>query len=144
MNDVERTTNLLVKGLNCSQAILTIFGQRYGLDADTARILGRPLGGGMGHLALTCGALTAAVLILGFARDNHDEAEARESSYKFVQELFGRFEDLHGDSDCKHLLGADMSTEEGMTKIQEQGLIPQRCPGFVRDTAGILDELLAS
>lgn len=144
MHDVERTVNLFANGLNCSQAMLTVFGERYGLDPGTAIIVGRPLGGGMGRMARTCGAVAAAVIVLGLARDHPDEAQARKASYALVQELFTRFEHLHGTTDCRTLLGADMSTEEGMRKIKEQGLFQKRCPAFVRNAAAILEELLAS
>ena len=65
MNNVEKTVDLFSTGLNCSQAILTVFGEPYGLDAEMAAKLGRPLGGGIGHMAKTCGAISAAGTGLG-------------------------------------------------------------------------------
>jgi C_GCAxxG_C_C family probable redox protein len=144
MNSVEKTVDLFAAGLNCSQAMLTVFGEPYGLDAKMAEKLGRPLGGGMGRLALTCGAVTGAVLILGLAKDHQDEGEARKVSYSAVQELFRRFEALHGTTECKNLLGADMSTAEGLKKIQEEKLVSNLCPVFVRDAAAILAQLLVA
>ena len=144
MNNVERTVDLFSTGLNCSQAILTVFGESYGLDAEMAAKLGRPLGGGIGHMAKTCGAVTAAALVLGMAKDNQDEGEARKASHACVQDLFRRFADAHGTTECKELLGADMSTEEGLKKIQEEKLVRKVCPLFVRDTAIILEGLLSS
>ncbi len=144
MNNVEKTTDLFSAGLNCSQAMLTVFGEPYGLDAEMAAKLGRPLGGGIGHLAKTCGAITAAVLVLGMAKNHQDEGEARKASYASVQDLFKRFEALHGTTECKELLGTDMSTEEGLKKIQEEKLVRKVCPPFVRAAASILEELLRS
>lgn len=143
MNRVERTVNLFPGVLNCSQATLTVFGEQYGLNAEMAAKLGRPLGGGMGHTARTCGALTAAVMILGLANDDEDETKARQASFAAVQEFFKRFEALHGTTECKFLLGEDMNTEEGMKKIKEEKLVMKRCPPFVRDAASILETLLA-
>jgi len=143
MDNPERTLALLATGLNCSQALLTLFGERYGLDSALAVAIGRPLGGGMGHMARTCGAVTAAVLLLGMATDNGDEKQAREKSDIYIRQFFERFEGRHGATDCKDLLGVDMSTEEGRRKITEERLVAKRCPAFVQDAAGILDELLA-
>ncbi len=143
MNNAEKVVDLLATGLNCSQAMLTVFGAQYELNAELAARLGRPLGGGMGRLALTCGAVTAAVLVLGLAKDNQDEGEARKVSYSYVQELFRRFEELHKTTECKALLGADMSTEEGLKKVQQEKLVTKLCPSFVRDAANILENLLA-
>jgi C_GCAxxG_C_C family probable redox protein len=142
MNNVERTVDLFSTGLNCSQAILTVFGESYGLDAEMAAKLGRPLGAGIGHMAKTCGAVSAAVLILGMAKDHQDEGEARKVSHACVQDLFRRFTEAHGTTECKELLGADMSTVEGLQKIQEEKLVRKVCPAFVRDTAIILEGLL--
>ena len=128
MNSVEKTMDLLSSGLNCSQAILTAFGESYGMDAEMAAKLGRPLGGGMGHMAKTCGAVTAAVLVLGMAKDLQDEGEARKAAHSCVQDLFRRFVAIHGTTECKELLGADMSTEEGLKKVQEEELVRKVCP----------------
>jgi C_GCAxxG_C_C family probable redox protein len=142
MNYVEMTIELNENGLNCSQAMLTVFGRSYGLAPETAKTMGRPLGGGLGGQSLTCGALTAAVLILGLALDHHVEKEARKLSYSQVKELFRRFEAVHGTTKCADLLGADMSTPEGMKRAREEKLIPKRCPTFIRNAASILAELL--
>jgi C_GCAxxG_C_C family probable redox protein len=142
MNTVERTVDLFSSGLNCSQAILTVFGESFGLDAEMAAKLGRPLGGGIGHMAKTCGAVAAAALILGMAKDHQDEGEARKASHSCVQDLFRRFTDAHGTTECKELLGADMSTTEGLQKVQQEKLVRKVCPQFVRDSAIILEGLL--
>jgi C_GCAxxG_C_C family probable redox protein len=144
MNNAERTVDLFANGLNCSQSILTVFGEPYGLAAEIAQKIGRPLGGGMGRLARTCGAVTAAVLVLGLAKDHQDEGEARKVSYSHVQELFKHFEAVHGTTECKSLLGADMSTKEGLEKVQKEKLVSKVCPAFVKDAANILETLLAS
>lgn len=141
MNKVEKTAALHANGLNCSQAMLTAFGEPYGLDPEMAKTMGRPLGAGMGCLSLTCGAVTSAVLILGLAKNHQEEKEARKLSYSQVRELFRRFEAIHGTCNCAELLGADMSTPEGMKKVREEKLVQKRCPTFVKDAAAILAEL---
>lgn len=97
----------------------------------------------MGHLGRTCGAVSAAVLVLGLAKDGQEEGEARKKSHSSVQELVSRFEALHGTSECRDLLGADPSTEQGRKKIQEGRLVAKLCPEFVKATASILQGLLA-
>lgn len=144
MTDAERTVRLFGAPLNCSQAVLTVFGKRYGLDSAMAAKMGRSFGGGLGHMGLTCGAVVAAVQVLGMAIDNQDEKEAKKEVYALAQEFFRLFQDVHGTADCKELLGADISTEEGLKKIQEENLFRTLCPAFVRDAAGILEKLLAS
>ena len=142
MNPVDKTLDLVGNGLNCSQAILAAFGEQFGVDLEKAKKLGRPFGGGMGHLALTCGAITGAIMVLGLARNDAEEPLAREEAFESVRELMQRFEERHGTSVCKKLLGADMSTAEGMKKIQQDKLTQRLCPVFIRSSAEILLKLL--
>lgn len=144
MNNIERAENLFNHGFNCSQAILTAFSEKYGLDEEMAKRLGRSLGGGIAHTAQTCGAVTAAAIILGLAVQETDEEVARKQAYALAKDFIGLFEGLHGTSLCRELLAADMRTEEGMKRIKEEGLFSKACPVFVRDAARIVDEILAS
>jgi C_GCAxxG_C_C family probable redox protein len=109
-------------------------------------MLGRPLGGGIGHQALTCGYLTGAVLVLALALDNKDERQSRNDLDKAIRDLINRFKERHGGATtCKELLGADMSTEEGRKKIMEEKLTAKHCyseGGIGQHVAEILEELL--
>jgi hypothetical protein len=51
MNNVEKTMEFHSNGMNCAQAILAAFGKQYGLDSEMAKMLGRPLAGGIGHMS---------------------------------------------------------------------------------------------
>ena len=144
MDPIAETVGLFENGLNCAQAVITVFGKQFGVDAMTARKLGRPWGGGMGHQAKTCGALTGAIVVLGLMNTATDEGEAREAAFAAVQKLFNGFKEKYGTTVCKNLLGADMSTPEGRQKIGEKGLVTQFCPGFVRTVSEILDEMINS
>ena len=144
MNRVEKTVDLHKNGgLSCSQAILTAFGESFGMDPETAAMLGRPWAGGIGHQALTCGYLTGAVLVLALALNNKDEGKSRKDLDKVIRNLFSRFKERYGGASmCKELLGADMATEEGIKKILEEKLVAKHCYGYGRDVAEILEELL--
>jgi len=144
MNRVENTVDLHKNGgLNCSQAILTAFGESFGMDPGTAKMLGRPLGGGIGHQALTCGYITGAVLVLALALNNKDEGKSRKDLDQAIRVLFSRFKEQHnGATMCKELLGADMTTEEGIKKILEEKLVAKHCYGYGRDVAEILEEII--
>jgi C_GCAxxG_C_C family probable redox protein len=144
MNRVEKTVDLHKNGgLSCSQAILTAFSESFGMDPETAKMLGRPWAGGIGHQALTCGYLTGAVLVLALALNNKDEGKSRKDLDKAIRILFSRFKERHGGATlCKELLGADMTTEEGRKKILEEKLVAKHCYGYGRDVAEILEEII--
>jgi C_GCAxxG_C_C family probable redox protein len=143
MKAAQKAMHLFENGLNCSQAILTAFGEPHGIDAQSAKKLGRPWGGGVGRMGQICGAVTGAIMVLGLAQNRmQDEAGARNDICASIQELVRRFEQRHGTSVCKDLLGADFSTEEGQRKIKEEMLVKKLCSKFVEDAGGILAELL--
>ena len=147
MNKVKKTLDLHRNGgLTCSQALLTVYGETYGIDPEKAMLLGRPLAGGIGGQGETCGYITAAILILAYAYIDKDEAEARKNTHPVVMNLFRRFKERHGTTMCKELLGADMSSEEGRKKIREEKLVAKRCHcdgGIGQDVAEILETLIS-
>ncbi len=143
MNRIEKTADLHQNGgMTCSQSILTVFGPAVGLDPGQAKILGRPMCGiNIGKFGV-CGYIGGAAVLLGLARNTRDEAQARKATVTAVDELCARFRSKNGHLRCKHLVGADMATEEGKKTVEEQNLIAKRCYGFGRDVAAILEELL--
>jgi C_GCAxxG_C_C family probable redox protein len=143
MNATQKAVQLFDNGLNCSQAILTAFGEPFGVDPESAKKLGRPWGGGVGRMGQICGAVTGAIALLGYAQSSmRDEAEARNELCASIQELVRRFEERNGASVCRALLGADFSTEEGQKKIKEEMLVKKLCAKFVEDASAILAEIL--
>ncbi|MGA2332895.1 MAG: C-GCAxxG-C-C family protein [Syntrophales bacterium] len=147
MNKVKKTLDLHRNGgLSCSQALLTVYGETYGIDPEKAMLLGRPLAGGIGGQGETCGYIAAAILILAYAYNDKDEADARKNTHPVVTNLFRRFKERHGTTMCKELLGADMSSEEGRKKIREEKLVAKRCHcdgGIGQDVAEILEALIS-
>jgi C_GCAxxG_C_C family probable redox protein len=146
MNRIEKTLDLHKNGkMNCSQAILTAFGEQVGLEPETSKMLGRPWAGGIGHMAQTCGYLMGAVLVLSQAFGNEDEGRSRMETDKAVRKLFLRFEERRGATRCQDLLGADMNTEAGIHKILKEKLVEKYCyakGGIGQDVSEILEELL--
>jgi C_GCAxxG_C_C family probable redox protein len=129
---------------NCGQAILMAFGPAYGLPPKIAEKLGRPLGSGMGGKGFICGAVSAAVLILGLAQPEKSERHAKKEVYRAVREMMARFEARHGSIQCGNLLGVDLNTRLGPTKMKLSGFYQKKaCPSFVLAVAEILEELLS-
>jgi C_GCAxxG_C_C family probable redox protein len=144
MDKTEETVKLFKNGLNCSQALLAVFGESFGVSLESAKTMGRHLGGGIGRLGLTCGAVTGAIMVLAHAQDETlPEGEARERIAVSTREFIRDFEERHGTTLCRELLGEDFSTEAGLKKIKEEKLVAKLCPVFVKDAAEILSNVLA-
>ena len=143
MNRVDKTADLHENGgLSCSQSILTVFGPAVGLTADQARVLGRPLCGINVGKHGVCGYIGGAAVLLGLSCNRESEALARSATTEAVDRLCHRFKAKNGHLQCKHLVGADMSTPEGRAAVKEHNLIARNCYGYGRDVAAILEEML--
>ena len=144
MNEVEEAVSLFMKGFRCSQAILSTYGQQYGLERELALKLASPFGAGMGSLGNTCGAVTGAFMVLGLKYGNSKSSEFRkkEKAYEVVKEFTSRFKARNGTIKCSKLLNCDISTPEGRNKAVEEKFFIKICPKLVQDSAEILEEIL--
>jgi len=129
---------------SCAQSVFTAFADPADVDRETALRLAAGFGGGLARTGETCGAVTGAVLALGLRHCGRPATtpESKRASYPAVREFLARFRALHGAVTCRELLGVDISTEEGMERARGQDLFRCRCPGFVRDAANIVEELI--
>ncbi len=133
------------EGLNCAQAVFSVYAEDIGFDHDTALKVAAGFGGGMGRMASTCGAITGAFMALGlqYAGAAADR-QTKEANYACIREFADRFKARHGSLDCRELLGCDISTPEGMKQAMESGVFKETCPEFVRDACEILEEMRQS
>jgi C_GCAxxG_C_C family probable redox protein len=137
-------TDKFCDGCNCSQAVLTTFADRYGLDTGLAMQLATGLGGGVGRMGDVCGTLTGAALVLGLALGprSMEEREAKEATYIATQWLQQQFIERHGSNRCKVLLKKDLSIEKEYQQAKELGLFKRLCPNYVETAVALLDQRL--
>jgi C_GCAxxG_C_C family probable redox protein len=144
MEKREESAKKFDQGFSCSQSIFSTYAPLYGIEEQTALKIATSFGGGMARMANTCGAVTGAFMVLGlvFGRGSIEDSAAKEKTYERAALFVERFREKHGSIVCRELLGYDMSTPEGAEKLREMKVISERCPGFVRDAALILESLL--
>lgn len=130
-----------IQGLSCSQAVASVFADRYGLDETTVLKLSRGFGGGMGGMGGACGAITGAYMVIGMHYDPQD-ASKKAIVYEKVREFTSLFQQRHGNLCCRDLLGCDVSSEEGKKTIKENNLRDTHCALFVKDAVRILEDIL--
>jgi len=151
MNMTERAKQAglyFVEGYNCAQAVAIAFADELKMEkADVARLISS-FGGGMGRLREVCGAVSGALLVLGWLKGYSDptDDEAKKKHYALVQEFAGRFKELHGSIVCREML-------RGVPLKQENTHVPEArtaeyyktrpCARFVEDAVMILEDLLA-
>ena len=141
----EAAAKMFLEGYNCAQSVAATCGAARGLDRATAIKAAQAFGGGMGRTGNVCGAVTGALMVIGFvcsAKDAKDVA-AKPRSAAMAREVLDRFKARNGSMACRDLLGCDISTEEGHRKAFEQGLFKTVCTKAVEDAAQVLEQVLA-
>ncbi len=132
-----------VDGSNCAQAVFTAFCEKYGIDRGSGMKLCSAMGGGIAYKGNTCGAVTGALMVIGlhYGQDTVIE-DFNHGAVEMATEFLRRFEALYSDTDCRGLLGYDISDPDQKEEIRSLGLFNTRCPGFVGGAAHILEQLL--
>jgi C_GCAxxG_C_C family probable redox protein len=143
MSEVKKAVELFKSGCACSQAICSVYGPRFGIDAETAMRISSGFAGGM-RTGEVCGAVTGAYMVLGLklATSACNTIGGRQGVYSAVVDFGARFKALNKSLMCKDLLGCDMGTPEGRKQAETKGLFTTICPKLVEDAGKILEEML--
>ena len=140
MKRAERAKALFLEGYNCAQAVVLAFAEDAGLDESVAKAFSRPLGGGMGRLRQTCGAVSGAAVASGVLFPELAKPEA----YALVQEIARRFAEKNGSFNCGELLrGAGLKTDTAPNpeKRTEEYYKKRPCPELIFVAAEILEDI---
>jgi C_GCAxxG_C_C family probable redox protein len=140
---IDQTVSCFKNGLNCTQAVLTVYGPQFGMDREIALKVGGAFGSGMG-MGETCGAVTGALMVIGLkhTKVNGVRFISKEATYDLAGEFITRFKERNRSVVCRELLECDVSTREGLREAQKEKHFKKRCPKYVRDAAEILEEIL--
>lgn len=97
------------KGYNCAQAVLCAYADLTGLDEDTAYKIAEGFGSGMGGMGDTCGAVTAAFMLIGLRNGSGVAGgkSTRAATYKQIRDFADAFKAKTGSVMCRELKGAD-------------------------------------
>lgn len=130
-------------GFNCSQAIFSTYCEEFGLDKKTALQIACGLGGGMGGMQGTCGAVSGAYLLIGlkygyFLKENK---AAKGEIYALIRKFAALFEDRNKTTNCRELLGVDFVKDDKQITMERIKIV---CPKVIRDAAEIVEQMLFS
>lgn len=144
MTHKEKAWQLLNQQYHCSQALFGAFADDFGLDLKTAFKISTCFGGGM-RQGSTCGCITASLLVLGMALGFYDSQDREQEVYgnKKTEEFMRLFtERIGGATNCRDILGQDISKPEEMAIIRKEGLILEKCPHAINISIDILEKML--
>jgi|GEM_PF-61367 len=147
MTRAERAEALHAGGSACSQAVFSVFAEELGLPEAAAHRLATGLGGGIGRMGLSCGALTGGVLALSlaFGSETGADQERKLDTYARVGEFMAESGAAQGSTDCRALLGGiDMRTQEGRERMKAEGLSAKVCNPLIRETVEKIERILVA
>lgn len=145
MTHKEKAEQLLHQQYHCSQALFGAFAGDVGLDLKTAFKISTCFGGGMRQGGV-CGCISASLLVLGMTMGFYDAQDREMEMYgnKKTEEFIRLFKErMGGCTQCRDILGKDISKPEEMAEIRKEGLIVQKCPRAINASIEILEEILA-
>lgn len=138
---VELASGRFARGFNCAQSILAAFAAEHDVSEDFALRLAAPFGAGMGRAGETCGALSGALMVIGLHCAG-TRPEDKDAIYALTREFVAQFQQRHGSSLCRALVGHDISTPEGLQSAREQNIFAKVCPPLVEETARALESFI--
>ena len=136
----EQAVELFKNNYNCAQSVFSAFAHDLGLSKDVCLKIATPFGAGIVYRQETCGAVTGALMALGlkYGRGENEPAEQKTIAYDKARLFIDSFIKQHGTICCKELLGGeDMSTPEGLARINELDLFRTHCARYVKDAVEI-------
>jgi C_GCAxxG_C_C family probable redox protein len=142
-DEVKQTLLCFREGFNCTQAVLSTYGPQFGLDSESAVRIAKAFGSGMG-MGETCGAVTGALMVIGMKHAGLKGRSifSKDRTEDIAREFIVRFKARNSTTECKELLGCDVSSFGGLKRAQKEKHFKKHCPKFVQDAAEILEEIL--
>ncbi|MDD5327904.1 MAG: C-GCAxxG-C-C family protein [Phycisphaerae bacterium] len=137
MSKVEKVVKCFEDGYNCSQAVFATYAPDFGVPLEQALKITSGFGGGM-RIDGTCGVVTGAFMVLGLKF-----AKGKDKPYDKIIKFAEAFCQKNKSTNCQALLGCDIRTKEGMDKATKEGRFRSICSKLVKDSAEILEEMLA-
>jgi C_GCAxxG_C_C family probable redox protein len=124
-----RAISDLEYGFNCAQSVFRQFSQEYGVSESISLKIASGFGGGL-KMAKTCGAVSGAIMSLGliFGYNEVDDQASIERMNGITLQFLEDFKNKYQTTDCKDLLGIDVSIPGNRQKAKESGVMGRMCP----------------
>ncbi|MCQ2792630.1 MAG: C-GCAxxG-C-C family protein [Bacilli bacterium] len=132
-----------LKGYSCSQAVVLAYQDLIKLKKDDLLKLASPFGGGIGRLREVCGALSGALIVLGYLKGNPTtDLKKKEELYQTIQKIAAEFKKENGAIVCRELLHLRCASSPKPSKRNEKYYHARPCLKMVNSATRILEKYL--
>jgi C_GCAxxG_C_C family probable redox protein len=105
--------------------------ERLGVEGEWLPRVASGFGGGIARTGQVCGALTGAVLALGWALGRCAPDASVDELHRIGAELVNDFTWEFGTTSCRMLIDVDLSDPEERKRALENGVFEKQCAAFV-------------
>lgn len=139
MNRFEIAANKHAEGFNCCTSVLFAFKDKLGLTDEQCYGISSGLGGGF-RTGGICGAVSAAVIVLGMLHPHNEQtgADGKASNMKLTQEFQRRYAEKQGYCDCRDLKPIEAKHEVACDVGREL----KNCDHYILTAVELLEEMI--
>jgi C_GCAxxG_C_C family probable redox protein len=133
----------LEKGFNCAQSVFRQFSKEHGVPETVSLKIASGFGGGL-RMAKTCGAVSGAIMALGlmFGYDNVENQDDKERMNEITLQFLNDFKNKFKTTDCKDLLGIDVTIPGNRQIAYESGVIGRMCPDCIITAIDLISKVV--
>lgn len=128
---------------NCAQSVFGACAPADGLDQKLCLMVAAAFGGGMARHGHTCGALTGALMTIGYReclKGMDDPAALKVRVNARAGAFMDEFERCHGALTCRELTGCNLRTPEGQQQFKERDLHRTLCEKLITGAVEMLEQ----
>lgn len=136
-----RSRELFDSGYYCAESVLLAVAESKGIHTPLIPKMATGFCSGLSRTGRMCGAVSGAIMSISLLTGRSAPTDSLEECYAITRKLLELFEQRFGSTNCPHLIGCDLHTEEGR-RIFEENHLADRCQRFVEEATGIVMALL--
>ncbi len=130
----QRSGELFISGYYCAESVLLGITEAKGIQSSLIPRIATGFCSGISRTGGLCGAVSGAIMGLSLLTGRRSPDESVEGNYAVVSKLLSTFEKRFGSTNCRQLIGCDLSTEEGQIAFETNNLV-WRCKEYTEEAA---------
>lgn len=111
----------------CAESVFASLVRAKGWDIPNTTALATGFCSGVSRTRGQCGALSGAILALGYGLGRTSPDDSLEPCYAAVDELVDEFREIYGGRDCLDIAGYDIADPDGLAAFRQANLWADRC-----------------
>ena len=138
----QRSLELFRSGFFCAESVLLAIAESQGIQSDLIPRIATGFCSGISRTGGMCGAVSGAIMGINLVAGRNSPAESIEFSYALTQIMISSFERQYGSTNCRQLIGCDLSTEAGQRYFMENHVM-EHCLQYAEDATSMAVSLIA-